>query len=88
MSSNGTGILVCDEGLAVEMHCTINEGKPNATLTILYNEDVLAVRKSSHLSYSFIPKRADNNQRFTCVADNGVYKIETSMSVLVHCMSR
>ncbi|CAC5356026.1 unnamed protein product [Mytilus coruscus] len=86
-STNGTGILVCDEGLTVEVHCTINEGKPNATLTILYREDVVAVRNSSHLSYSFIPTKADNNQWFTCVADNGLYEIETAMNLSVHASS-
>lgn len=55
-------------GHKLDIVCSVNSGKPAATLILTENGSTLQSNGSSNITFSFVPSKKDNLKSFQCSA--------------------
>ncbi|VDI54840.1 Hypothetical predicted protein [Mytilus galloprovincialis] len=67
----------------MQVNCTVIGGLPEPTLSLLYGNKVVNVTNTTVVGYIFIPSKKDHMDNITCIADNGFFKLRTTLPLFV-----
>ncbi|CAC5412856.1 unnamed protein product [Mytilus coruscus] len=82
-SDNSFERIIGVEGMAMEVNCSVIGGLPEPTLSLLHRDKVVNVTNTTIVQYTFIPSKENHMDNFTCIADNGFFRLQTTLLFLV-----